>query len=226
MGSIQRSLFSNRTQDDGPTTFYTDFVHFRTLWQFLNQKYQVPNQQATELYARQLETITLQPHEPIPDYFMRIRLLSTELTSADERVPVPDHHILRYALQGLPSSNYDRIKSIIAHTPGVTFDSAEDMLLRDSVLFLANIMTSLPLSDAISTIRRSLPATSNVRSGATTSPGDRCSFLLCPWSLFTHISSMPGPRLPTALRASTNFWSSLTSFPWIPWWTTKLFPPY
>ena len=145
-----------KTVDPPHFTLCADFVHFRTMWQFLHNKYAVPNTQATEAYARQLETLTLLPHESISDYFMRIRLLATKLASAAE--PVPDHHLVRYALQGLPPTTYDRMRSIIAHTPNVTLDTAEDMLLRDATIF-PTTTPLMPLSDAFNMIRRNLPST-------------------------------------------------------------------
>ena len=79
-----------KTMDQPHFTLCADYAMFRELWDFLRNKYEVPNQQATEAYARDLETITLDSQESIPDYFMRIRQISAKLTAAGEQIP--DHH--------------------------------------------------------------------------------------------------------------------------------------
>ena len=149
-----------KTMDAPHFTLCADMPDFRTLWNTLSQKYATPDRQATETYARQLETLALLPGESIPAYFMRIRVIALHLTSAGE--PVPDHQLLRFALQGLPSSTYQRIKSTIAHTANVTFNDAETMLLRDSVFF-SDVHDTTPMHEAIHTIQRNLPSSSNFR---------------------------------------------------------------
>ena len=117
----------------------------------MSEKYGTPDRQAMQSLARQLETLTLSPQETIPAYFMRIRILALQLSTAAE--PVPDHQLVRYALQGLPPGVYDRIKSTIAHTADVTFEQAETMLLRDATYF-PQTRDSMPLFDAIQTVQR------------------------------------------------------------------------